>query len=67
MHLQFSQLNRYLNHVANFQLRFADHVAWYQARQQLPPTSNTGTYLRHFCDHHAQVIQHQSDYQLAMV
>ena len=55
------------NNEVNFQLQFAGHGAWYQDQQQLPQPSNIYIYLRHFCDHPAQVIPDQSDYRSAMV
>jgi hypothetical protein len=54
-------LIQYLNRVANFQLQFVDHVAWYQVQQQLLQPSNICIYLRHFFDHHAQEVLDQSD------
>ena len=64
---QFLQLIQYLNHVANFQLQFVIHVAWYQGQRLSLPPSNSDTYPIRYGDRHFLIILRHNAHQWAMV
>ena len=64
---QFLQLIQYLNHVANFQLQFVIHVAWYQGQRLSLPPSNSDTYLIRYGDRLFLIILRHNAHQWAMV